>query len=761
MGERPIRILLVDDHTLFRRGLRQLLTTAENLLVVGEAASGAEALALAGELAPDVVLMDIAMPDLDGIAAAQALRERWPNLRVVMLTMYDATTHGEAARNAGAVGYVVKSSQPEELFQAIRAAVNGVAPPQTRPPTETERALSEDRLTYLEARLRWLEEQLAVLAARSAEPSTQPTTRDADDAVNESAAAPSAFCTPGVVTPRPVPDPPVAPETVVVTASRERSPGRDGRLTSGFAAVLLLEVLAVAILAWPSVTGSAAPWVALGSGLLASGLLVALAQRSHERPTLAHLLLLLALASGLGWTVATAALVPDRAVLATSGLVVPALAGLVLAWRRAFLLAAAAALAALAATPLLSASPPPLVAVAWVTGLVGLATALAWAALGRPVTGVAWEWLPLAPLAAGLPWLFTTGSAMASPARFALLLPWLAAFPALYRAARAGRASTLLVALQATSAFGTFAWFLRDAEAPAQASALVAFAAVSGVLAVLLWRATQQAAARPLSAEVLASFSTAALLAATIRHPEPALFPLASAALAVLAAAGSRYRGIWQWVALGFLLTSALTVAATLGRTDDLARSVLLSLALAAATASGPLLIWRPWWHPLAWLTVGTLALAAALVGRASGPWSTAGLSLLALATLAFAHRCAARRGPRETERWAWLPAAVVGLLAIADALRGPLSPARLGLDLHPNIAATSEPVVTASILVAAALVAGRLFGRRWRGAAVAAALLIVAYALPAVLPDAALVVSWLALAVALGHTVSARQRGR
>jgi DNA-binding NarL/FixJ family response regulator len=127
MPERAIRILLVDDHALFRQGLRQLLATTPDIVVVGEAGSASEAFELVPQLAPDVVLMDIAMPGLDGIAAA--LRQRFPTLRVVMLTMYEPTTSGEAARAAGAIAYVVKSSRPEELFAAIRAAANGAIPP--------------------------------------------------------------------------------------------------------------------------------------------------------------------------------------------------------------------------------------------------------------------------------------------------------------------------------------------------------------------------------------------------------------------------------------------------------------------------------------------------------------------------------------------------------------------------------------------------------------------------------------------------------
>jgi DNA-binding NarL/FixJ family response regulator len=129
MPERAIRILLVDDHALFRQGLRQLLATTPDIVVVGEAGSASEAFELVPQLAPDVVLMDIAMPGLDGIAATAALRQRFPTLRVVMLTMYEPTTSGEAARAAGAIAYVVKSSRPEELFAAIRAAANGAIPP--------------------------------------------------------------------------------------------------------------------------------------------------------------------------------------------------------------------------------------------------------------------------------------------------------------------------------------------------------------------------------------------------------------------------------------------------------------------------------------------------------------------------------------------------------------------------------------------------------------------------------------------------------
>lgn len=137
MSNRPIRILVVDGHALFRQGLRQLLAIIDDLIVVGEAASGSEAVELVSRLAPDVVLMDIAMPDLDRIAAAEILRQRYPEIRIVTLTMYDVATHGAAARAVGARAYVVKSSRPEELFHIIRTAANGASPQLNGAPPST------------------------------------------------------------------------------------------------------------------------------------------------------------------------------------------------------------------------------------------------------------------------------------------------------------------------------------------------------------------------------------------------------------------------------------------------------------------------------------------------------------------------------------------------------------------------------------------------------------------------------------------------
>lgn len=120
-----IRILLVDDHSVVRQGLRMFLSLDADLEVVGEAANGAEALRLAHELKPDVVLMDLLMPMMDGIAATAAIRQELPDTEVIALTsvLEDASVTG--AVRAGAIGYLLKDTQAEELVRAIRAAANG------------------------------------------------------------------------------------------------------------------------------------------------------------------------------------------------------------------------------------------------------------------------------------------------------------------------------------------------------------------------------------------------------------------------------------------------------------------------------------------------------------------------------------------------------------------------------------------------------------------------------------------------------------
>lgn len=118
-----IRVLLADDEPVVRRGLRARFQLEPDLLVVGEASTGAEALHLAHELVPDVVLMDVEMPDMDGIAAAAALRGMVPYCAVVILSIHDDALTRARARTAGAVAFVEKRGSPDALMAAIRQAV--------------------------------------------------------------------------------------------------------------------------------------------------------------------------------------------------------------------------------------------------------------------------------------------------------------------------------------------------------------------------------------------------------------------------------------------------------------------------------------------------------------------------------------------------------------------------------------------------------------------------------------------------------------
>jgi two-component system, NarL family, response regulator LiaR len=123
----PIRVLLVDDHAVVREGLRAFLELQDGIEVAGEAADGLEGVAAAERLRPDVVLMDLVMPRLDGVGAMRELRRRLPGVRVIVLTSFADDDKLLPAVQAGAAGYLLKNAQPQELARAVRAAHAGEA----------------------------------------------------------------------------------------------------------------------------------------------------------------------------------------------------------------------------------------------------------------------------------------------------------------------------------------------------------------------------------------------------------------------------------------------------------------------------------------------------------------------------------------------------------------------------------------------------------------------------------------------------------
>ena len=127
-GAPPIRVLVVDDHVIVRNGLEQLLATSDAVDLVGFAADGRAALDAVEELQPDVVLMDLSMPVMDGVEATAAISRRWPAVKVVILTSFSEQQRVMAALDAGADGYVLKHADPEQILAAIEAVHRGGAP---------------------------------------------------------------------------------------------------------------------------------------------------------------------------------------------------------------------------------------------------------------------------------------------------------------------------------------------------------------------------------------------------------------------------------------------------------------------------------------------------------------------------------------------------------------------------------------------------------------------------------------------------------
>jgi len=120
-----IRILIADDHAVVRQGIKAFLLTKQGIEVIGEAADGAEAVRLAMELQPDVILMDLIMPNVDGIEAVRRIRAAQPNARILVLTSFATDDQVFPAIKAGALGYLLKDSSPGDLVQAIHQVHNG------------------------------------------------------------------------------------------------------------------------------------------------------------------------------------------------------------------------------------------------------------------------------------------------------------------------------------------------------------------------------------------------------------------------------------------------------------------------------------------------------------------------------------------------------------------------------------------------------------------------------------------------------------
>jgi len=122
---KTIKVMLVDDHDMVRRGLAAFLQGTPDLELVGEARDGAEALAMCNRVQPDVILMDLMMPEVDGAAATRTIGERWPDIKIIALTSFQEKDLIHEALRAGAIGYLLKNVTVEELAAAIRSAHAG------------------------------------------------------------------------------------------------------------------------------------------------------------------------------------------------------------------------------------------------------------------------------------------------------------------------------------------------------------------------------------------------------------------------------------------------------------------------------------------------------------------------------------------------------------------------------------------------------------------------------------------------------------
>jgi NarL family two-component system response regulator LiaR len=159
---KPIRVLIVDDHAMVRKGLTSFLKNEPALELVGEARDGREAIETCEQLKPDVILMDLIMPELGGVAATRTIHQRWPNVKVIALTSFQEKELVQGALQAGAIGYLLKNVSGDELAEAIRQAHCGrptLAPEAVQaliqPPSEAE-SMAADLTRREQEVLAWL-----------------------------------------------------------------------------------------------------------------------------------------------------------------------------------------------------------------------------------------------------------------------------------------------------------------------------------------------------------------------------------------------------------------------------------------------------------------------------------------------------------------------------------------------------------------------------------------------------------------------------